>query len=289
MGNITNQSLDSFLQSEDWAKIQGLLGYQTEKIGTAYFYERPLFGTWYYFYSPRTLATVSEIKEFLSRRHPLWLRFEPLGDVKKYSSLGKVNRTIDVQPAQTLVLDLSLSTEDLLKGMHQKTRYNIRLAEKKGIEIVEGKEYLDDFLQLMQTTTSRDGFKSHSANYYRQLLSSADFIKLMAASYQGKILAAGLFCFYGNTVTYLHGASSDSDRQLMAPYLLQWTVIQRAKQLGHLYYDFFGISQKKWPGVTRFKTGFGGEVIDYPGAYDLIIRPIAYRFYTFLRRLRRLI
>ncbi len=280
--------MDSFLQSEKWSKIQELLGYRAEKIGHSFFYRRPLWGPWYYFYIPRSTVTPEEIKQFLVKHKPIWLRLEPLSMTKAYSSLGRIVKTIDWQPAQTLILDLSLSADELLSGMHQKTRYNIRLAEKRGVEIVSGAEYLPDFIKLMQDTTTRDGFQAHSENYYRQLLSQKDFIRLLAARYQGKIIAAGLFCFYGNTVTYLHGASGNALRAVMAPYLLQWRAISLAQSEGYLYYDFFGISAKKWPGVTRFKTGFGGEIVNYPGTYDLVLRPKAYYFYTLLRRLRRL-
>jgi lipid II:glycine glycyltransferase (peptidoglycan interpeptide bridge formation enzyme) len=75
----------------------------------------------------------------------------------------------------------------------------------------------------------------------------------------------------------------------MSPYLLQWSLIKYAQAAGYLYYDFYGIDEKKWPGVTRFKTGFGGYVFEYAGTYDLVFKPVIYRVYEFLRKLRRLI
>ena len=284
MNDISSNQLDSFLQSDNWSKIQTILGYQTEKIGDTYFYGRP-----HSFYGPRTTAGVGEINELLTKHRVWWLRLEPLDEITKYQPLGRIRRTIDQQPAQTLVLDLSLGENGILAQMHQKTRYNIRLAEKKGIEIISGLEYLDDFWRLMKQTTNRDGFRSHSLNYYSALLKPDNFIKLIVARYQGQIIAAGLFCSYGNTVTYLHGASDNSFRQVMAPYLLQWTVIKQAISEDYNYYDFYGISATKWPGVTRFKLGFGGVVVNYPGTFDVIIRPLAYFVYSLLRRLRRLI
>jgi lipid II:glycine glycyltransferase (peptidoglycan interpeptide bridge formation enzyme) len=118
-------------------------------------------------------------------------------------------------------------------------------------------------------------------------MANPGFVKLFLA-YQGdKCLAAGLWSFYGNKVTYLHGASDHKSRQLMAPYLLQWEVIKQAKDGGYSYYDFFGIDAQKWPGVTRFKVGFGGRVVNYAGTYDLVFKPVKYYFYNLLRKVRR--
>jgi len=201
-----------------------------------------------------------------------------------------VVRTIDVQPAQTLVLDLQSDLEQLLSRMHPKTRYNIRLAEKKKVTVRIDNSRIEEFISLLQITTDRDQFRGHNDNYYRALAEfDSQFVKLFLAEYQGKIIAAGLFAFYGNGVTYLHGASSNTNRQVMAPYLLQWEVIKAAKESGHRYYDFYGISSQKWPGVTRFKVGFGGEVVNYPGTFDYIVRPGVYKLYKLLRALRRLI
>lgn len=101
-------------------------------------------------------------------------------------------------------------------------------------------------------------------------------------------MSAGIWSFYGDTATYLYGASSDENRSVMAPFLLQWRLIQEAKKEGFRYYDFFGISDKKWPGVTRFKKGFGGETVSYPGTFDVIFDKANYGFYQILRKARRL-
>jgi len=203
--------------------------------------------------------------------------------------------------------------------MQQKTRYNIKLAAKKGVEIIEvsmngdSKKsfaedasdqidkaqnnftsdsnfelYFSEFLTLMKKTSNRDGFKIHSEAHYKNLLiSSAGKIKLFFAQYQGQKIATGLFSFYGDKVIYLHGASDNEFRNFMAPYLLQFEIIKKAKGAGFKFYDFYGIDAKKWPGVTRFKQGFGGFVYNYAGTYDLVFRPGLYLLYNFLRKLRR--
>ncbi|MDD2680581.1 MAG: peptidoglycan bridge formation glycyltransferase FemA/FemB family protein [Patescibacteria group bacterium] len=194
-----------------------------------------------------------------------------------------------VQPEKSLFLNLNLSETDLLKAMHAKTRYNIRLADKKGVEIVQGSEDdLKTFWQLLKTTTSRDGFSGHSLVHYQNLLASGrSVIELWLAKKEDKVLAAGIFSFYQGRAVYLHGASGDFGRQYMAPYLLQWQMILRAKEKACRYYDFYGIDALKWPGVTRFKLGFGGEERNYPGTYLIILKTSHYYLYKTLVVIKR--
>ena len=145
----------------------------------------------------------------------------------------------------------------------------------------------------MQTTSKRNKFRLHPKNYYKQMLSADDEenndlkIKLFLAKYNNKIIAVDIVCFFGNTATYLHGASLNEFRKVMAPNLLQWHVIKLAKAQGYKYYDFYGIDEQKWPGVTKFKKGFGGEEIVYPGTYDLVYNKFLYSIYKLLRKTKR--
>jgi len=142
----------------------------------------------------------------------------------------------------------------------------------------------------MALTGGRDNFRLHGAAHYKNLLTVApDFIKLFLAEYRGRNIAAGFFCFWGDKVTYLHGASDNEFRNVMAPYLLQWFLILAAKKEGYRYYDFYGLDEKKWPGVTRFKLGFGGRTVEYPGTYDVIFNSAGYRIYNLARKIRRLV
>jgi len=232
-----------------------------------------------------------------------WLKDEDelslflLGD--KIEISGQLVKTSLVQPEQTIILDLSKREDDLLKEMHYKTRYNIRLAQKHGVRIKTSSVSDQDisiFLNLLKITSVRDSFRAHPADYYRQMFkilgndnqnTSPDnfFIRLYQAERQGEILAANLVGFFGDTVTYLHGASSDESRQVMAPYLLQWQIILDAKKQGYRYYDFWGIDEKLWPGVTRFKIGFGGKRIKFFGVYDYIINSAVYWLYRFAKKI----
>jgi lipid II:glycine glycyltransferase (peptidoglycan interpeptide bridge formation enzyme) len=142
----------------------------------------------------------------------------------------------------------------------------------------------------MEETKDRDGFRIHGQDHYRRLFFAGDdFIVPLFAQYEGKVIAAGIFCFFGNRATYLHGASSNSDRQVMAPYLLQWEGIRLAKERGCRVYDFYGIDEERWPGVTRFKRGFAGQEIEYPGTFEQGIKRINYFIFLALKKIRKII
>jgi len=314
-----------FLQAWFWGEIEEETGREIKRFGVvskgeskggdssrgesrlvavAVLIKQALPAGFFYWYSPRGPLGDKKAVEFLikeiDRRYPraVFLRFEPEmesafdseGAVPGYSRpAGLVlKKSLDLQPKQSLIIDLDRTEEEILSAMHQKTRYNIRLAEKKGVIIEEGGAgNFEEFWNLMNKTGERDAFRLHSRKHYQALLAGSSPIRLYLARYEGKAIAAGLFCFWGDKVTYLHGASDNDQRNLMAPYLLQWEMMRRAKIEGYKYYDFFGIDEKKWPGVTRFKLGFSGRRVVYPGTTDAVFRPAMYKAYNFLRGIRR--
>ncbi len=193
----------------------------------------------------------------------------------------------DIQPAKTLILDLSLGQEAILAGMKSKTRYNLNLAKKHGLTVSFDASEFSAFWRLLKNTGERDGFRLHDRRHYKNILKlGGDQVKLISVKQGNKVLAAGIFSFFGKKAVYLHGASDYHKRALMAPYLLQWTAIEYALKESYRYYDFHGIDEKKWPGVTRFKQGFGGQVVVYPGAFDLVIYPGLYFAYQLMRHWR---
>lgn len=296
-----------FLASLEWAELLKSEGESVETLGV--YDETKLIGLFnlikktikfgYFYYLPRGPIFKQDLDEkkkleiwqLLSvefkKRGAIFYRVEPIESSPANLSARK---TINLQPQTTLILDLSLGLDALLASFHPKTRYNIRLAEKKGITVREANSNQDvaSFWSLMTKTSERDAFKIHNQKHYNTLATyNQDFIKLFLAEYNGQVLAAGLFSFYGNKVTYLHGASDHNLRQLMAPYLLQWTLIKLAHDNNYKYYDFYGIDAQKWPGVTRFKLGFSGLEVTYAGTQDLVLNRPKYLIYNLLRTLRR--
>jgi|WetSurMetagenome_2_1015567.scaffolds.fasta_scaffold09695_3 peptidoglycan pentaglycine glycine transferase (the first glycine) len=302
------QTHAEFLQSWEWgeflAKADGkVMRFGVEDNGelaaVITLVKRPLFLGMNYFYAPRGPVInfqfsifnfqffIDEIKKIAQKEKVIFLRIEPRTNFQISNFKFPISKTIDIQVSKTIILDLTKSEEELLAAMHQKTRYNIRLAEKKGVKIREaGIEEFDKFWDLMSATVNRDGFRLHEKEYYKKMLAMEN-IKLFFGEFENKILCAGIFSFFGDTAVYLHGASSNESREVMAPYLLQWELIKKAKAAGCKYYDFFGIDEKKWPGVTRFKRGFGGQEINYPGTFDVIFDKKRYLLYSLLRKIRR--
>jgi lipid II:glycine glycyltransferase (peptidoglycan interpeptide bridge formation enzyme) len=232
-----------------------------------------------------------KFKEEVIKKNTLFLRLEPNFDISS-NDLSKFNvkRSIDIQPSKTRILDLEKSEEELLKEMHSKTRYNIRLAKRKGVEIISAstKADVDIFFNLLKTTGERNKFSLHQEKHYRNLYEKGkDKVKIYFAKHNEDIIAGAMFSFFGDTVTYLHGASANKKRNLMAPHLLQWHTILKAKNKDFQYYDFGGIDEKKWPGVTRFKAGFGGREYKFTGTYDLALKSMSYYIYSVVRKIRR--
>ncbi|MFH1129355.1 MAG: peptidoglycan bridge formation glycyltransferase FemA/FemB family protein [Patescibacteria group bacterium] len=311
----------SFLQSDQWAKFQNLIGRETFKIDGIYVIKYSLpFGK-SYLYSPRCASNcvsdsfIEKIKTIAKRENAIFFKMEPSyakaseGEFEILLKNFKFKKSNNVQPLQTIVLDLTESEEELLNQMHPKTRYNINLAQKKEIKIRRGKtdDDFDRFWGLMQKTSQRDNFKSYSRAYYEEMLEIPE-VELFLAEYKNEAIVANIVLFYENQAIYLHGASSYEYRNLMAPYLLQWEQIKEAKRIGCTMYDFWGINEQKWPGVTRFKRGFGpktdlkpdgfglgsdpnpescrgGQEITYPGAYDLVFKPFWYKIYKLAKKI----
>lgn len=217
----------------------------------------------------------------------------------------RARRTIDIQPSHTLITGLTKSSDDLLVGMHEKTRYNIRLSERKGVKVEVGSPDFDGAWPLFEATGSRGGFRLHDRSYYERMLQALPppgpggawggnaRAFLAVARFEGKVIVANIMIDFGKTRTYLHGASSDEHRNVMAPFLLHWKLIEDAKANGLTAYDWWGVAPEgasashPWSGITRFKLGFGGERVDSPGTYDIVTDPLRYGVYTLARKFRR--
>ncbi len=190
-----------------------------------------------------------------------------------------------IQPRYVFRLNVEGKTEDeLLAGFHQKWRYNIRLAERKGVTVrVCGKEMVPAFSELMLTTGVRDGFVTRKPEYFAAMLDNlGEHCRLyMAFDPAGTPIAGTLAIHYGDKVWYLYGASSNEHRNLMPNYLLQWRMIQWAVETGCRVYDFRGVSgdvseDNPLYGLYRFKQGFGGEFTEFIGELDLVLSPVVY-------------
>ncbi len=311
-----------FLQSPEWGKFQESVGRKIFNISGNNFWANivehslPIVGK--YFYVPRgpIMDQEAEIKNQLEKLIKLskengaaWIRIEPadeevLSAIKKNTNYRIVKAPHDMQPRELLIIDIKKSEEEILAQMKPKTRYNIRLAEKKGVKIysveysAQNEKYIDEFLRLVSITAKRNRITSHPENYYKKMFENipSDILKLYVAEYENKVVATNLVIFFGNICTYLHGASDDEYRNVMAPYLLQWQQIKDAMSAGCSSYDLGGIrtsgsQNDNWRGITRFKTGFfpAAESTRFPGSYDIIIEPTRYCLYILIQKIKNLI
>lgn len=213
-----------------------------------------------------------------------------------------------VQPLSTIVLDISDDEEAILARMKQKWRYNIRLAERKGVTVREGgMDDLPAVQALMDATGARDGFSTHNLAYHRratELFAPQGQMTWLLAEHESELLAAIAVFALGRTAYYMWGASSDSGRNLMPNHAVQWAAIRWSRARGCAQYDLWGIPDEvganpeaytepdSWGegglwGVYRFKQGFGGRVVRFTGAWDLPLSRPGYALYQLALRVRK--
>lgn len=313
---ITAQPYSVYLQSWQWGEFQRGLGRSVQRriwqrdnaiVAAATLIHQPLPITRGYGYVPKGPVVAGGLwhDQELWQSLTQWLREQnaengfiftqiepPREDAAMSTQLSAFGwiKAPATQPVATQVIDLSLSEADLLAAMHSKTRYNIRLAERKGVTISwHGSEQLPAFWRLATETNRRESIRGFPLAYYEKMMAAfGQAAQLVVATYSGKPVAINLIITIGDTVTYAHGASADADRNVMAPHLLQGETIRWAKAHRYRYYDFRGIAphddpQHRWAGITRFKKGFGGLSVLHIGAFDLVNRSLWYRLYRLYR------
>lgn len=190
----------------------------------------------------------------------------------------------------TFTIDLRPSEDQLLANMKGKTRYNIRVAQKHGVQIIEDSTItgFEDYLRLLKVTTKRQKFFAHDDTYQYKMwqhMSEAGIAKVLKAIYQNQVVAAYVVFVYKNKLYYPYGASSRESNQVMASNLLMWETIRFGKAQGCTLFDMWGAlgpdpdEADSWYGFHRFKEGFGGTLTSFVGSYDLVIDPSKYRLY----------
>ncbi len=231
-----------------------------------------------------------QLHAYLYKQGALALRIEP-GQTLHIANDGDMGPCLAstflqpvpaIQPVRTIVLNLSLDETTLLARMKEKWRYNVRLAERKGVTVraAQTAEDVQAWYALMQTTSERDHFGVHTLGYYLQawrIFVPRRQACLLLAEYHGQLLAGIFVGLFARQGIYLYGASGNEQRNLMPNYLLQWEAIRWAKREGATEYDLWGIpltdnEDEAMAGVYRFKRGWGGEVVRFVGCYEHVYR-----------------
>ncbi len=220
----------------------------------------------------------------------------------KFESNSKfkiINSKHQLFPSWTIVVDINKSEEILFRNLKQKTRYNINLAQKKGVLVKEesNQKGYEIFEKLYFDTINRQKYKGHDKNYHKKIWETVrgKMSHILIAYFNGDPLAAYHLILFKNRGFYVYGGSSDKFRNYMASNLLMWESILFAKKKGCNTFDMWGSLPKdyshshKWAGFTRFKEGYGGEFVEMTGSYDLVIKTSLYNLYNLAYKLREFI
>lgn len=253
---------------------------------------------------------IGKVAEIAKKENAIFVKFEPN---IIYQTYDYSNNKIQLNPKPhfqnlrkspknafypfNFLVDLTQTETELLEFMHPKTRYNIRVANRYGVEISEqtNDQGFEIYLKLLFDTTKRQGFYLHSQKYHRDLwkkLKNTDMVHIMLASYQNQVLSAFMIFKVGDKLFYPYGASLDIYRQVMAPTLLMWEVIKLGQKLKCTTFDMWGClgpyakESEKGYGFHRFKQGFGGQLVEYIGTYDLVINSLFYQIYNSVDKIR---
>jgi lipid II:glycine glycyltransferase (peptidoglycan interpeptide bridge formation enzyme) len=253
-------------------------------------------------YCPKSVVPnieeVEAIKKEAKKRGAIFVKFEPnerinAGTEKKIAVLEKDFNWVkgkSLFTKYTFQLDISKSEEELLKNMHQKTRYNLRLAEKRGVEIIEDDSEVgfEDYWKLMEETTKRQGFFAHGKEYHHkmwQTMIESGMGHLFKAVYEGKTLTTWMVFVLNGVIYYPYGASSNENREVMASNLMMWEVIRYGKKNNCRMFDMWGSLgpepdvKDPWYGFHKFKQGYGAELVEFLGSFDLVINQTLYKIY----------
>jgi len=317
-----SQSADGgFLQSWEWGQFQESLGNKVFRVSDQsmeWFSQGILLraGREWIMYLPRgpvyigkeepkkgqLTSFLSAVKGLAKEKGCFLLRFDAPWDstgeesaLLEHLPVQKVVR--ERQPVHTLILSTKKEEDELLEEMKSKHRYNIRLAEKKGVRVrvAETDEEKQQGIKLLKETSSRQNFSSYDQAYYQSMLDHLPSLKMFIAEYEGGVIAVLLAAFFSDRALYLHGGSDYTHRKVMAPFLLQWKTIQEAKKQG-MDYDFWGVAadppankqEQGWSGITRFKKGFTPTTIitEYVGTYELSVKKLTYFLYQLRAKLK---
>lgn len=304
------------LQTSAWGDFKAKFGWQVERVvvgqsGAQVLFRRLPLGLSFAYIAkgpvgPDWLSLWPEIDRVCRKKRAVLLKVEPDAWQAEAAALSArfpgFTGGEPVQPRRTVLISLEGSEADWLARMKQKTRYNIRLAEKKDVT-VRLSEDVDAFYRLMEVTGTRDGFGVHSRAYFQEAFNHfhpLGMCALLMAEYEGRPLA-GLMAFArGERAWYFYGASNEEERNRMPTYLLQWEAMRWARSLGCTEYDLWGVPDEDeetleanfnsradglW-GVYRFKRGFGGVLMRSAGAWDRAYLPLIYPLYRWWARRR---
>lgn len=298
------------VQSEEWAQFKNSYGTPTIKCGEIYYSKHKIpLSPFYMAYCPKVdpfLIEWEKLVESLKKENCIAVRFDVPNitkDSKDYQkALDLFSKYCQKAPSSTfaqhtIFLDLTKTEEEILKNMHPKHRYNIKIAEKHNLKIKRGVDIkdFDDFFDLFQKTAVRQKYYIRPKNYYQTLwnkLSPKNMCHILTAKYKDQNLASWMLLSYQNVLYYPYGGSSDKHQNYFPNNLIGWGAIKLGKELGCKTFDMWGATNElenknhPWWGFTNFKLKFGGTLVSFIDSYDLVINPSAYKTFNMINDIR---
>jgi len=310
------------LQSWEWGEFRKMTGVEVERIGffdkgeikkgfQVTFHKIPKINKTAGYYPKGFMPDEDQLdalRKLAKLHNALFIKLEPnisqkVGVPSAHKQINQFLEKHDAVPGRplftkhTFILDISKSEEELFSNLTSKTRYNVNVALKKGVVIYENstKEGMEQYIKILEETTKRQGFYAHGPDYFQkmwQAMGESGIIKIFQAVYENKVLASWIIFIFNGVAYYPYGASTREHRDVMASNLMMWEMIRYAKSQGCTKFDMWGSlgenPDKKDPfyGFHRFKKGYGGELHEFIGTYDLITDFALYKPFRIVENLR---
>ncbi len=284
------------LQTKEWGEFRKEWGNEilTTKYGIITVHKIPLisYKIGIFEKGPAPTTTMfSDLKKIGKENNLIFIKLEP--NVEKNNSLINLLSKNAVQGKRLFTptsfwIDLTKSEEDLLKSFLSKTRYNIKLAQRHGVEVkIDNSDIaFEKYLELTAETNKRQGFYSHTPKYHRLMWKHLKnkIAHLMTATYNNEIISTWILFNHDGFLYYPYGASTDKHKEVMANNLMMWEAIKFGKKLGLKSFDLWG--REEGTGFTKFKEGYNPKVVEFLGSWDLIINKPMYYLYRIAEKVR---
>lgn len=317
--DLYNSVINHPVQSWEWGEFQQKLGKKIERVGffengklkqalMVIFQPLPKLPQYSIGYCPRAFSPTAEqlaaLKQLGQNHQALFIRLEPnlsapadnRAKLKPAIEFLLANNCVLGRPffyQHTFTIDLSLSQEELQANLKNKTRYNINLATKKGVTIVEdsSSQGLKTYQKILKETLKRKGFYLHSPAYFQKMwetLHHTQLLKIFHARYEDTTLASWIMFKWNDHTYYPYGASSAVHKEVMASNLMMWEMIMWSKKIGAKLFDMWGSlgdnpdTKHPWYGFHRFKEGYGGQPTQFMGTFDLVLLQPHYKLFRIL-------
>lgn len=248
------------------------------------------------------------LRAVAKQNNAIFIKLEPniaskVGSPSAHKNIAKFLLDNDCVPGKplftkyTFQLDLSQDEETLFNNLESKTRYNVRLAIKKGVKIFENtsEEGMEQYIEILEETTKRQGFYAHSPEYFRKMwreLGSSGMMRIFNAVYEDKILTSWVMFIFNGVLYYPYGASRNENREVMPSNLMMWEMIRFGKKIGCHTFDMWGSlgpepnKKDAWYGFHKFKKGYGGDLVEFIGTFDYVTDFPMYQIFKIVDSIR---